>query len=217
MAGKRRDEEDDRDGREDRGLGAPDIMSTGEGVVESSALERITRSEIDVQIATAHRFPRSIARFKQEALSMATLDEETAAACFYVVPRAGKNIEGPSIRLAEAAARAMTNIYSSVMSIYDDPKKRIIRVTATDLESNLTFDKDVFVPKTMERSKLKPGQTALKQRTNSNGNTTYLVACSDICAGVNGEKTCVWIEIKASAYIKRVIAGRVVIDERNVE
>ena len=69
----------------------------------------------------------------------------------------------------------MTNIYSSVASIYDDPKKRIILVTATDLESNLTFDKDVTVPKTMERSKLKSGQVPIKWRTNSKGNPVYLV------------------------------------------
>ncbi|HVZ88050.1 MAG TPA: hypothetical protein VHG72_13850 [Polyangia bacterium] len=97
-----------------------------------------------------------------------------ADAAIYHKP-VGDGIEGPSIRLAEAAARAMTNIYSSVMAIYDDPKKRIIRVTATDLESNLTFDKDVTVPKTMERSKLKQGQTPLKVRFNSKGNPVYLV------------------------------------------
>jgi hypothetical protein len=87
----------------------------------------------------------------------------------------GDGIEGPSIRLAEAAARAMTNIYSSVTAIYDDAQKRIVRVSATDLESNLTYDKDVTVPKTMERSKLKPGQTPIKHRMNSKGNPVFLV------------------------------------------
>ncbi len=87
----------------------------------------------------------------------------------------GDGIEGPSIRLAEAAARAMTNMYSSSTVIYDDPKKRIILVTAVDLESNLTFDKEVTIPKTMERSKLKQGQTPLKHRFNSKGNPVYLV------------------------------------------
>jgi hypothetical protein len=97
-----------------------------------------------------------------------------ADAAIYRKP-VGDGIEGPSIRLAEAAARAMTNIYSSVMSIYDDQRKRIIRVTATDLESNLTFDKDVTVPKTMERSKLKQGQVPIRHRFNSKGNPVFLV------------------------------------------
>lgn len=97
-----------------------------------------------------------------------------ADAAIYRKP-VGDGIEGPSIRLAEAAARAMTNITASVITVYDDAAKRIINVSATDLESNLTFDKDVTVRKMMERSKLKPGQVALKQRLNSKGFATFLV------------------------------------------
>ena len=143
MVGRRRDDDDERDGREDRGLGAPDIMTTGEGVVESSALERITRSEIDVQIATAHRFPRSIARFKQEALSMATLDEETAAACFYVVPRAGKNIEGPSIRLAEIVAGCWGNLRAETRVIDEDDHFVTAQAMCIDLERNVAIRTEV--------------------------------------------------------------------------
>jgi hypothetical protein len=67
--------------------------------------------EIDIQIATAHRYPRDIEQFRREALSIAIADEDTAASCFYKLPRKKKDeatgewiqtyIEGPGVRLAE--------------------------------------------------------------------------------------------------------------------
>jgi len=48
-------------------------------VIPPSALESITRGEVDTQIATAHKYPRSMATFKRRATEMATLDEETVS------------------------------------------------------------------------------------------------------------------------------------------
>lgn len=79
-------------------------------VVSGSSLALLHKAEIDQQIATAHAFPRSVVKFKAEALEMATLDEETAASCFYSLPRGGKPIEGPSARLAEIVASAWGNL-----------------------------------------------------------------------------------------------------------
>src|SRR4030095_13145064 len=75
-----------------------------------NAIEAISRAEIDVQIATAKRYPRVLTQVKQDMLEMATIDEETAAACFYSVPRGSKNIVGPSIRLAEIAFSCYGNV-----------------------------------------------------------------------------------------------------------
>lgn len=91
----------------------------------------------------------------------------------------GDGIEGPSIRLAEAAARAMTNVFTDVFAIYDDDKKRIVRVSASDLEANITYTKDITIEKTMERSKLREGQSAISTRINSKGYNVYLVAATD--------------------------------------
>ena len=79
-------------------------------VIGSAALAALNRSEIDIQIQTAKRFPRSISQFKKTALAMATIDEETAGSMFYKVPRSGKTIEGPSVRLAarNAGRRPLT-------------------------------------------------------------------------------------------------------------
>jgi len=63
------------------------------------ALLQIEKATIDTQIATAKQYPRSITKFLREAEEIACLDEETAASCFYRVPRDGKYIEGPSARI----------------------------------------------------------------------------------------------------------------------
>ena len=61
----------------------------------------IDAAEIDHQITTARRYPRSLKTFRDQITELATLDEETARSCIYVVPRDGKNIEGASARFAE--------------------------------------------------------------------------------------------------------------------
>jgi len=75
-----------------------------------SEISQFNREEIDVQIATAHRFPRSITSFRREVAEMACLDEETAGSMFYVLPRGGKKIEGPSARFAEVVGAAYGNL-----------------------------------------------------------------------------------------------------------
>lgn len=85
-------------------------------VETSTALAQLNASEIDIQIATANKYPRSITKFRQEVFEFATLDEETAASMFYRLPRGWnddgtrKFIEGPSVRLAEVAAASYKNL-----------------------------------------------------------------------------------------------------------
>ena len=54
------------------------IPETNTEVVQPSAVEAITRGEIDIAISTARRYPRQLAAVKQSMMSFATLDEETA-------------------------------------------------------------------------------------------------------------------------------------------
>ena len=91
----------------------------------------------------------------------------------------GRGIVGFSIRFAEAAARCMKNIESFPQILWEDDQRRIVRFTVTDLESNLTYSRDVTIDKTVERRSLKQGQVALSVRTNSEGLATYLVAATE--------------------------------------
>jgi hypothetical protein len=63
--------------------------------------------------------------------------------------------------------------------VYDDREKRIVRVSVTDLEANVTYSRDVTVGKTVERSSVKEGQEVFGSRENSRGQTTYTVAATE--------------------------------------
>jgi hypothetical protein len=79
-------------------------------VIDASAIAVLNESEIAQQVATAHRYPRSISRFRDDLIAMATIDQVTADSCIYALPRGGKSIEGPSVRFAELVASAWGNV-----------------------------------------------------------------------------------------------------------
>lgn len=111
-------------------------QDTGTEVIPVNTLGAIIQAEIDTAIRTAKAYPRSLARFKKEALAMATLDEETASSCFYSVPRAGKSVEGPSVRLAEIVASAWGNLRFGARVISDNGRLITAQGVCADLERN---------------------------------------------------------------------------------
>jgi hypothetical protein len=88
-------------------------------------------------------------------------------------------VEGPSIRFAEEALRALGNVDVSTTVVFEDETRRELRVRVTDLEANYTSEAPIVVTKRVERSSLRDGQTAISSRTNSEGKTTYLVEASE--------------------------------------
>jgi hypothetical protein len=97
----------------------------------------------------------------------------------YDKPISGKHIRGLSIKFMESFAQAYGNIYVDTPTIYDDAEKRIVRVVVSDLETNVTYQKDIAIAKTVERLQPREGQTVLRSRTNSVGKTTYLVEATE--------------------------------------
>lgn len=104
-----------------------------------SSLDTLTRAEIDMAIATAHRFPRNTRTFKDRTVAMATLDQETAELCGYALRRGGKIIKGPSVRLAEIAAACYQNIRAGVRILGETEDGKFIRAQGVchDLENNV--------------------------------------------------------------------------------
>ena len=125
-----------------------DEMSTELQPIETvtlTALESITRGEIDVQIATAHRYPRSMQGFKKRAVEMATLDEETAASCIYSRPvGGGKFAEGLSVRTAEIVGACYGNLRVGAMIVEQTERYVTARGFAHDLESNFASSCEVI-------------------------------------------------------------------------
>ncbi len=107
------------------------------------SLAAINRSEIDVQIATAKQYPRNLSQVLNNIETLATLDEETAAACFYMLRRQGKLIEGPSVRMAEIIASSWGNIRVQSRIIGNDGKMITAQGVCHDLESNYAVSAEV--------------------------------------------------------------------------
>lgn len=117
--------------------------------IEPHALAVLERASIDTQISTAHAYPRSIQRFKDQALALATYDQETAAGCIFSLPRkdrsTGRNkaIEGPSVRLAEIVAGAWGNLRAQTRILGDDARFITAQAVAHDLETNVAITIEV--------------------------------------------------------------------------
>jgi hypothetical protein len=109
----------------------------------SQALALITKAEIDVQISTAKAYPRSITKFVRKVLSMATISSEVAESCHYALPRGGKFVEGPSVRLAEIVAASYGNLRTGARIVFTDTKKTVAQGVAHDLEENYFSSQEV--------------------------------------------------------------------------
>lgn len=124
----------------------PEVMDEQESIPVPAGgvgMTGLARAEVDVQIETAKRYPRSIKAALDYALQLATLDVETAEACFYVLPRGGKTIEGPGVRLAEIIASAWGNLrYGAEILGADDVFVRA-RGYCFDLQTNTAYAGEV--------------------------------------------------------------------------
>ena len=120
-------------------------------VIGNSALEAIERASVDMQITTAHRFPRSIARFNERAIMLATIDEEVAESCIYKRPvgkdkMTGKEVyaEGMSVRMAEIVGASYGNLRVAARIIDQNERQVTAQGVAHDLESNYASTSEVI-------------------------------------------------------------------------
>jgi hypothetical protein len=89
----------------------------------------------------ARTWPRNVKTFAAGAEAMATLTHETAAECFYVLPRKDKDgkpvkIVGPSVRLAEICASCWGNIDFGSRIGREEQTYVIAQGFAYDLQTN---------------------------------------------------------------------------------
>lgn len=127
---------------------APETEHEVELVSSSGGLSRADRAEIDIQISTAHAYPRSITKFHRNAMDMVTLNVETAQECYYSLKRKDKDgkivkIEGGSIRLAEIVACTWGNMRAGQRVADIDERMVYGEGFAHDLESNLAVRVEV--------------------------------------------------------------------------
>lgn len=148
-------------------------------VVETaaSAVAAQARAAVEARYVMAERNPRDWDTVRIKLLKDCSRPG-FAAVARYRKPVGKKFIEGPSARFAEAAARHMGNICVEPLTIFDDSKRRITRIVATDLESNLTYQTDVVIEKTIERHN-PADRVIIRQRTNTRNETVYIVEATE--------------------------------------
>lgn len=107
-------------------------------VLDSKLAVELARAEIDQQIATAKQFPRLVSRVSSNILSLVTLDQQAAEECMYALPRGGKPIVGPSIRLAEAVFSQWGNARVAARVIDVNRTEKYVEAEGVfhDLETN---------------------------------------------------------------------------------
>lgn len=88
-------------------------------------------------------------------------------------------IEGLSIRFAEQALNAWRNVDVSAVTAWEDDNARLVRITVTDLETNLSYSDEVMLAKTVERKKPREGQDVIGTRETTTGETVYIVRTTD--------------------------------------
>ncbi|TIN76732.1 hypothetical protein [Mesorhizobium sp.] len=160
----------------------------------------IAMAEVDQQITTAHAFPRSVDQAVKNILTLATLDDETAKECVYALPRGGKAIKGPSVRLAEIIQSCWGNNRVGTRVVHVDRIEKYVEAEGVfhDLETNAATTSRV-----RRRISDKQGRVLTDDMIIVTGNAASSIAKRNaILAGV---PKAVWR--KAYAQVEKVIAG----------
>jgi hypothetical protein len=186
-------------GRNGGGAGTMDqAADVLEREVSAESLTIAGGGDIDIQVTTARRYPRSITTFIRKAQEMATLSPEIAASCIYAIPRDGKTVEGPSARFAEVMCSAWGNVRAEGKTIGDDGKYVTARGTTWDVENNVAIAFEV-----RRRITNKNGQPFNADMVMTTGNAAASIALRNSILKVI--PTAFWKPIYNA--VRKVIAG----------
>ena len=164
---------------------------------DATSLVALTRAEIDGQIATAHAFPRSLADFIREATSLVTLDQDTAEACIYSLPRKDKDgreifIAGASVRFAEILLATYGNCRIGGRVVATDQDTITGQGVFHDLQKNVMVTKEV-----QRRIVNKFGKRFNADMIQVTGNATVSLALRN--AVLTGIPKAIWLPIYEKA------------------
>jgi hypothetical protein len=117
-------------------------------IIEHTEAQTVARERamFTAKIDASHKYPRRLKAFLDDATAAATMSQEIAKACTYSIPRDGKQLVGPSVRLAEICAACWGNIEAGarIIDAYaDDGKRVIVEGFAYDTEKNVGFTAQV--------------------------------------------------------------------------
>lgn len=108
--------------------------------------------EVDIQIATAHRFPRNVQAAQKAAEDIASSSQEIALECGYIRP-VGKNrngvmqfASGPSIRALEIIMSTWGNLRCATRVVGEVGNSIVVEAAVHDMQSNVAYQAQVSKP-----------------------------------------------------------------------
>lgn len=155
--------------------------------ISASASAALAKATIEAKFVIALQRPRSILTARASILD-ACKRPAFAEGAMYRKKQGRKEvngrwednwIEGLSIRFAEQALNAWRNVDVSAVTAWEDDNARLVRITVTDLETNLSYSDEVMLAKTVERKKPREGQDVIGTRETTTGETVYIVRTTD--------------------------------------
>lgn len=154
-------------------------LTTRRGDIAVAAMAAKSKAEVEARYVIALQRPRNVLDTRNAILESCKRPAFCEGAIYRKPVGGSKTVDGFSIRFAEEAIKALKNVAVDTMAIYEDDERLTIRISVTDLESNLTYADEARITKTVERRQLKEGQSAISERMNSTGQKVYLVAATD--------------------------------------
>lgn len=158
------------------GFGTKELVQQRE--TQGSALAARAQAEVQARYIMAMNRPRNIAEVRVRLLEHCKRTG-FAQVAEYEKPVGGQKIRGPSIRFVETALQEYGNVIPDATIVYDDDQKRVMRVSVTDLERNVTYNDDAIVEKFVERKNPKQGDEVLGSRLNSFGEPVFKVRATE--------------------------------------
>lgn len=145
-------------------------------VMQAETLQSMDRAEIDMQIATAKRFPRNIQQCLDNIRTLSMIDEETMESCFYHLERKDKDgqikeIEGMSVRMAEIFVSCWGNLRVATRIIGNDGRKITAQGICFDVQNNVAVSSE-----TSRRITNKSGKTYSDDMQIVTGNAASAIA-----------------------------------------
>ena len=144
---------------------------------QAGAAAEYAKAIVQARYIVAMQRPRDVDDFRARLLNHCKRPG-FAALAEYAKPVGGNAIRGMSIRFVEAALQEYGNVLPEVMAVYEDDEKRIVRITVTDLERNITYAEDATVEKFVER-KSANGAEVIGERKKKNGEVVYKVRATE--------------------------------------
>ena len=154
------------------------------GELATAASAALAKATIEAKFAIAVHRPRSVEGARVRLLENCKR-KGFAEGAKWKIPRWDSkerkyvDTEGFSIRFAEAAIQSWGNVDVSANIVFEDDLKRMVRVTVTDLETNISFTDDAVLNKTVERSKITEAQVVIAERLNTEGKKVYIVRATE--------------------------------------